>query len=129
MRILLADDNEWVRRGVKNILAPVSDWEVCGEAQSGEEALQIAAEVLPDLVLLDVSMPGLNGLEAARLLRQQVPKAKILIMSQHDPAMLLSRALEAGAHACVDKSRLSTKLVTTIESVMNAVEGQRGPQL
>lgn len=121
MRILLADDNEWVRRGVKSILAPVADWEVCGEAKSGEEALQIAAEVLPDLVLLDVSMPGLNGLEAARLLREQVPTAKILIMSQHDPAMLLSRALEAGAHACVDKSLLSAKLVPTIESVMNAV--------
>ena len=128
MRILLADDNEWVRRGVKSILAPMTDWEICGEAKSGEEAVQIAAEVLPDLVLLDVSMPGLNGLDAARLLREKVPSAKILIMSQHDPAILLSRALEAGAHDCIDKSRLSTKLLPTIASVMSTVEHQPGSQ-
>jgi DNA-binding NarL/FixJ family response regulator len=128
MRILLADDNEFVRRGVKSILAPMTHWEICGEAKSGEEAVQIAAEVLPDLVLLDVSMPGLNGLDAARLLREKVPSAKIVIMSQHDPAILLSRALEAGAHDCVDKSRLSTKLLPTIASVMSTVEHQPGSQ-
>jgi DNA-binding NarL/FixJ family response regulator len=128
MRILLADDNEWVRRGVKSILAPMTDWEICGEAKSGEEAVQIAVEVFPDLVLLDVSMPGLNGLEAARLLREKVPSAKILIMSQHDPAILLARALEAGAHACVDKSRLGTELLPTIASMMSTVEPQPGSQ-
>jgi two-component system invasion response regulator UvrY len=128
MRILLADDNEFVRRGVKSILAPMITWEICGEAKSGEEALQIAAEVFPDLVLLDVSMPGLNGLDAARLLRENLPTTKIVIMSQHDPAILLSRALEAGAHACIDKSRLSTKLLPTIASVMGTVESQPGPQ-
>ena len=128
MRILLADDNEWVRRGVKSILASMSAWEICGEAKSGEEAVQIAGEVLPDLVLLDVSMPGLNGLDAARLLREKVPTAKILIMSQHDPALLLSRALDAGAHACVDKSRLSVSLLPTIASVMGGVKNQPGPQ-
>jgi DNA-binding NarL/FixJ family response regulator len=128
MRILLADDNEFVRRGVKSILASMTDWKICGEARSGEEAVQIAEEVIPDLVLLDVSMPGLNGLDAARLLRAKVPSAKILIMSQHDPSILLSRALEAGAHDCVDKSRLSTNLVSAIASVMTTVEHQPGSQ-
>ena len=118
MRILIADDNAWIRRGVMNILAPVPHWEVCGEAKDGTEAVQRAAELLPDLVLLDVSMPGLNGLDVARLLREKVPTAKILIMSQHDPAVLLPRALEAGAHACVDKGRLARDLIPTIERVV-----------
>ncbi|MFZ0864297.1 MAG: response regulator transcription factor [Candidatus Sulfotelmatobacter sp.] len=128
MRILIADDNEWVLRGVKNILAPMTHWEVCGEAKDGAEAIQKAAELLPNLILLDVSMPGLNGLEAARLLREKVPAAKILIMSQHDPALLLPRAIEAGAHACVDKSHLSTELLPTIASVMDALENHNGPR-
>ncbi len=128
MRILLADDNEWVRRGVKSILAPMTQLEVCGEAKDGEEAIRIAAKLFPDLILLDVSMPGLNGLDAARLLREKVPTAKILIMSQHDPEVLLARALDAGAHACVDKGRLSTKLLPTIASIMGPLENSRGPQ-
>jgi two-component system response regulator NreC len=120
MRILIADDNEWVRRGVKNILAPVAYGEVCGEANDGTEAIQKAAELLPDLILLDVSMPGLNGLEVARLLREKLPAAKILIMSQHDPAVLLPRAIDAGANGCVDKSRLSSDLLPMIAKLMSA---------
>ena len=126
MRILIADDNEWVRRGVMNILAPESQWEVCGEAKDGAETIQRAAELAPDLILLDVSMPGLNGLDVARLLREKVPAAKILIMSQHDPVILLPRAIEAGAHACVDKSHLSTELLPTITNMMNALGSHNG---
>jgi DNA-binding NarL/FixJ family response regulator len=128
MRILIADDNEWVRRGVKHILAPNGNWEICGEAEDGAEAIRKAAELLPDLILLDVSMPGLNGLEAARRVHEEVPAAKIIIMSQHDPAVLLPRALEAGAHGCVDKSRLTDDLFRTIGSVMEAAENRGDPQ-
>ena len=128
MRILIADDNEWVRRGVVNILAPMSHWEICGEAKDGDETIQKAAELVPDLILLDVSMPGLNGLDVARLLRANVPAAKILIMSQHDPVLLLPRAIEAGAHACVDKSHLSTELLSTIANVMDAHENHKAPR-
>jgi DNA-binding NarL/FixJ family response regulator len=128
MRILIADDNEWVRRGVMNILAPESQWEVCGEARDGAETIQRAGELLPDVVLLDVSMPGLNGLDVARLLREKVPAAKILIMSQHDPVLLLPRAIEAGAHACVDKSHLSTQLLSAIANIADARENPKGPQ-
>lgn len=106
----------------------MSHWEVCGEAKDGAETIQRAAELVPDLVLLDVSMPGLNGLDVARLLREKVPAAKILIMSQHDPVVLLPRAIEAGAHACVDKGRLSTELLPTISSMMNALENHNGPR-
>jgi DNA-binding NarL/FixJ family response regulator len=127
MRILIADDNDWVRRGVRNILASMPHWEVCGEAKDGPQAIQRATELLPDLILLDVSMPGLNGLDVARLLREKVPATKILIMSQHDPVLLLPRALEAGAHACVDKGRLSTELCPSIASVMDTLD-HSGPR-
>jgi len=120
MRILVADDNEWVRRGVIKILSPMSHWEICGEAKDGTEAVQRATELRPDLVLLDVSMPGLGGLEVARRLREQVPAAKILMMSQHDPAILLPHAKEAGAHDCVDKTHLSTELLPSIARVTNS---------
>ncbi len=107
MRILIADDNRDVRRGVARILSSQSSWEICGEAQDGTEAIQKATEILPDLILLDISMPGLSGLEVAQVLREKVGNAKIVIMSQHDPAVLLPRAMQAGAHACIDKSRLT----------------------
>ena len=90
MRILIADDSDVVRRGVCGILSSENDFEVCGEAKNGSEALQKARELLPDLILLDISMPGMNGLEVARRLREEVRQAKILIISQHDPLQLLS---------------------------------------
>lgn len=125
MRILIADDNDMVRRGVMGILSSVTDWEICGEAGDGSEALRKARELLPDLILLDISMPGQSGLQAARLIRQELPKAKILIMSQHDPIQLLPRVLEAGAHACVDKGRLSKDLLASIKRVAGTSEGHR----
>jgi DNA-binding NarL/FixJ family response regulator len=117
MRILIAADNDGVRRAVVRLLSSETDWKVCGEARDGSEALQKARELLPDLILLDVSMPGMNGLEVARLLRQELPEAKILVISQHDPNHLLPSVVEAGGNACVDKSRLSTDLVASIKNI------------
>ena len=117
MRILVVDDNERIRRGVFNILASKKNWNVCGEARDGMEAIRKARELLPDLILLDISMPGLNGLEAARLLRQEIADTKILLMSQYDPIPLLPGAIQAGANGCMDKSRLSTDLLSGIERI------------
>jgi two-component system, NarL family, response regulator NreC len=125
MRILIADDNEMVRRRVTGILSSVPNWEVCGQAMDGEEAIQKARELLPDLILLDISLPGLSGLEAARLLRQKVPKTKILVMTQHDPIPFLPCVLEAGAHACVEKSRLGMDLLASIKSITATPEAVR----
>ena len=125
MRILIADDNEPIRRGVAGIILSETNCEVCGEAVDSTDALQKARELLPDLILLDISMPGPSGLEAARLLRQELPKVKIIIMSQHDPVQLLPRAMEAGAHACVDKGRLGLDLLATIESIGGTSEARR----
>jgi DNA-binding NarL/FixJ family response regulator len=125
MRILIADDSEIVRRGIRGLLSAETTWEVCGEAVDGADTLRKARELLPDLILLDISMPGVNGLKAAGILRHEVPKAKILVMSQHDPILLLPRALEAGAHACMDKGRLSADLLRTIESIEGISQGHR----
>jgi DNA-binding NarL/FixJ family response regulator len=120
MRILIADDNALVRRGLRELLSSETAWEVCGEATGGSETLVKAQEFQPDLILLDISMPGMNGLQVARLLRQQVPEAKILVISQHDPVHLLPRVIEAGAHPCVDKSRLDPDLLLTIQRMGEA---------
>ena len=122
MRILIVDDNERIRRGVFNILASKKNWNVCGEARDGMEAMRKARELLPDLILLDISMPGLNGLEAARLLRQEIADTKILLMSQYDPIPLLPGAIQAGANGCVDKSRLGTDLLSSIERISGISE-------
>jgi DNA-binding NarL/FixJ family response regulator len=114
MRILVADDNDIVRRGVVDILRSEEGWEVCGEARNGLDAVQKARELLPDIIILDVSMPGMGGLEAMRLLREQVTQAKILIISQHDPNLLLQRVIEAGGHGCLDKSLLASELLVSI---------------
>jgi two-component system response regulator NreC len=122
MRIPIVDDNERIRRGVMDILASKKNWNVCGEARDGTEAIRKARELLPDLILLDISMPGLNGLEAARLLRQEIANTKILLMSQYDPLPLLPGAMQAGANGCVDKSRLGTDLLSSIERISGISE-------
>ena len=117
MRILIADDSAMVRRGVIGLLSSEANWEICGEASDGSEALSMARALLPDVILLDVSMPGLNGLEVARRLRQEVPQARIIVMSQHDPAHLLPGVMAAGGDACLDKSRLAADLIDSIKKL------------
>jgi two-component system, NarL family, response regulator DesR len=117
MRILLADDNALVRRGVIRILSDEPGWEICGEASSGTEVLEKSRELQPDVAILDIRMPGLSGLEAARLLRKEFPALKIIIMSQFNPSELLPRAQESGADACVDKARIATDLTQEIKKL------------
>ncbi len=124
MRILIVDDNQGVRRGVADIIKSKTSYEVCGEARDGDEAIQKAQELSPEVILLDISMPGRNGLDVARVLRMKHPSTAIFVMSQHDPALLLPRALEAGANGCIDKSRLVTDLVPAIQSVDRSSRAQ-----
>jgi DNA-binding NarL/FixJ family response regulator len=117
MRILIADDNQLIRSGIAGLLSNESGCEICGEATNASETLQKAIDLRPDMVLLDVRMPGASGLDTARRLRQQIPGIKILIMSQHDPIRMSSHSLEAGADGFVDKGRIATDLLPTIRDI------------
>jgi DNA-binding NarL/FixJ family response regulator len=116
LRILVADDSELIRRSMIAILRSRPAWEICGEASDGADAVQKAISIRPDVVLLDISMPGKNGLEAARMIRQELPGVKILIVSLNDAAFTLPSALAAGANGCIGKDRLTTDLVPAIEA-------------
>ena len=117
MRILIADDNELIRRGIKRLLSDEVNCELCGEASDGKEAIQKALELHPDLILLDIQMPGLHGLEATRVLRRQMPDTKIFVISPHDPVQLSPRAIEGGAQGCLQKSLLGKDLLRTINDI------------
>jgi len=117
MRILIADDSDIVRRGIIGLLSYEPAWIVCGQAKDGSEAIQKARELQPDVILLDISMPGMSGLDAARRLRQDLPKVKLLVISQHDSSLMLPQVIEAGCNACLEKTRLATDLVATIKNL------------
>jgi len=117
LRILVADDHASVRRGVINILTSAKNLVVCGEARNGDEAIKKHRELQPDVLLLDISMPDVNGLEVARRIRAEFASARIVIMTHHDALRILPRVLAVGALACVDKSRLSKDLLPAIESL------------
>ena len=97
-RILIADDHAVVRQGVRSLLQVRGDWNVCGEAATGREAVMKAAELQPDVVILDVAMPEMNGLEAARQIRHRVPTAKILVLTVHEIDELAQEFIYAGVH-------------------------------
>jgi two-component system response regulator NreC len=118
-RILLADDHEIVRKGIRSLLDGQFPWEVTGEAENGREAVDKVLELKPDLVVLDLSMPGLNGLEAAREIRDLAPKTKIIIFSMHDSPRIAEEAKRAGADAYLVKTAHFTELQKTIAALLN----------
>lgn len=121
VRILIADDHELFRRGLRSLLATRPEWEVCDEAVNGREAVEKARHLKPDVIVMDVTMPVMNGLEATRLIRQQVPESEVLIVSQHDPAQMMKPALDAGARAYVTKSQVARDLLAAVEVVSRHV--------
>jgi DNA-binding NarL/FixJ family response regulator len=123
MRILIADDNPRVRSAIRALLSAQENWEVCAETWNGPQTLEKVRELLPDLVLLDVSMPVPNAFETARLMRREFPQLKILIVSQYDAAQLLPAALQAGADACVDKARMGTELIDAVKRLQRDAAG------
>ena len=119
VRILIVDDHELVRRGLRSILVTRPEWEICGEAADGSNAIEKARELKPDVVLLDITMPHMNGLDAARIIRRDVPRAKVIILSQHDESEMRARALEAGAQGYISKSHAAHQLLIAIDSLIS----------
>jgi CheY-like chemotaxis protein len=115
LRILIADDNEVVRLGIRALLARKGDWRVCGDAANGREAIARVWELSPDVIILDLSMPVMNGFEAATEIRRIAPFVKIVFLSIHD---VPATAREVGADAFVSKTSSAQELITTLERVM-----------
>ena len=116
-RILIADDHEIVRHGIRALLDNHAGWEVCGEATDGRQAIEKAIELRPDVVLLDVGMPNLNGLDAARQILIACPRSRILILTMHESEQLVREVLEVGARGFLLKSDAARDLVAAVEAL------------
>ena len=117
VRILVADDHEVVRRGVRGLLEAQAGWQVCEEAVDGREAVEKARKSSPDVAILDIGMPGLNGLEAARQIRKVCPRSEVLILTMHESEQVVQEVLAAGARGYVLKSDAGRDLVAAVESL------------
>jgi DNA-binding NarL/FixJ family response regulator len=122
LRIMLADDHDLTRSGLRYLLEKQSGWTVCGEASNGRMAVEMSDELRPDIAILDMSMPELNGLEATRQILQRQPTTKILIYTMHETERIIVDVLEAGARGVVLKSDAGDNMVTAVESI---VKGRR----
>jgi DNA-binding NarL/FixJ family response regulator len=117
LRILLADDHEMVRHGVRYLLESEPGWEVCGQAATGREAVEMAQQLHPDVVVLDLSMPDLNGLDATRQIQRTAPQCQVLILTMHESEDMVRDALAAGARGYVLKSDAGSDLVNAVRAL------------
>ena len=117
LRILIADDHEFARRGIRALLEGHPGWEVCGEAKDGREAVELANGTKPDVILLDIGMPNLNGLEAARQILAALPEVAILILTMQDSDQVVREVLRAGARGFLLKSDAGHDLVAAVEAL------------
>ncbi|MGB9206337.1 MAG: response regulator transcription factor [Terriglobales bacterium] len=119
LRILIADDHDVARKGIRSLLEAHPGWEICGEAKDGREAVEYANRAKPNLVLLDIGMPGLNGLDAARQIHAACPDIRILILTMHDTEQLVREVLAVGARGYLLKSDSGRDLVAAVEALQN----------
>lgn len=119
LRIFIADDHEVARKGIRSLLENHAGWEVCGEARDGREAVASVSELEPDVILLDIGMPNLNGLDAARQILSIMPEARILILTVHDTEQVVREVLAAGARGFVLKSDAGRDLLAAVEALQH----------
>lgn len=117
LKVLIADDHDIVRKGLRVLIEERQGWEVCGEARSGREAVDKAVQLSPDILVIDVSMPDLNGLEATRQVRKLCPKTEVLVITHHDSDEMAGEVLDAGARGYVLKSDSDRDLVHALEAL------------
>jgi len=118
IRILVADDHSIVRRGLRALLETQAGWEICGEAATGAETILKAKRLKPDVIVMDISMPELDGLEATRQIHKEMPEIPVLILSMHESDELVRSILEAGARGYILKSDLDRNLFVAIRAVL-----------
>lgn len=116
VRILIVDDHEVARRGIRSVLAGSPDFDIVAEAVDGESAIEKAGEVRPDVILLDISLPGMSGIDAARKIARISPESRIVFVSQHDSMLLARDTLRSGASAYVVKSDAGRDLLAAIKA-------------
>jgi DNA-binding NarL/FixJ family response regulator len=117
LRILVADDHELVRRGIRGLVQARRGWTVVGEAMNGREAVEKANRLKPDVAILDISMPDVDGLQATRLIREAIPNTEVVVLTMHESDQMVRRVLDAGARGYVLKSDLATHLVKAVRHV------------
>ena len=117
IHIVVADDHEVVRKGLRAILEAQDGWEITGEAATGREAVELAKEYRPDVVVLDITMPELNGLEATRQILKAVPTTEVLILTMHESEQVVQEVLDAGARGYVLKSDAGRELVAAVDAL------------
>jgi len=117
-KILIVDDHVVVRQGLRSLLNARPDWEICGEAAAGEEAIHAVTNLKPDVVILDVTMPGMSGLEAASRIVALGTATRILIFTMHESLRMAVDVREAGAHGFVQKSQAARDLILAVERVL-----------
>lgn len=117
LRILVADDHQVVRTGLRTLLESKAGWQVCAEAANGREAVEKAGQLQPDVAVLDIGMPLLNGVEATRQIRKVSPQTEILILTMHDSEHMIQGVLDAGAHGYMLKDDADRNLLAAVDSL------------
>ena len=117
-RILIVDDIESIRQGVRRILESENDWEVCGEAANGQEALRLTKELKPDAIVMDITMPVMSGLEATSEITREDPDSKVLIFTMHDPRGLFTSIQRSGAKGALNKAKAASDLTPALEAIL-----------
>jgi DNA-binding NarL/FixJ family response regulator len=120
VRILIADDHEIVRQALRGLLVHRADWQICGEAANGREAVEAAKRLVPDVVVVDLSMPELNGLEATSRIHKALPRTQILVLTMHDTEDLVRQVMTAGARGYLLKSSLTSHIEAAIDALMKS---------
>ncbi|MBI4186544.1 MAG: response regulator transcription factor [Chloroflexi bacterium] len=117
IRVLVVDDHALMRDGIRALVAVCEDIEIAGEASEGKEAIEKARELTPDVIVMDIAMPGIDGLEATRRITKKNPEIKVLVLTQHDSREYVLSAVKAGAAGYIPKRALGSELMTAIRSV------------
>jgi DNA-binding NarL/FixJ family response regulator len=118
IRILIADDHEVIRRGVRDVVEQHPDWQICGEASNGRQAVELALKTIPHVALLDLMMPDMNGLEATRAIKKALPKTEVLIFTVHETDELIREVIGAGARGYLLKTDPLRNIIAAVESLI-----------